>query len=120
MKVYLINMMNAFVLMTFGLIGYLVSDAPSATALIPVFAGALLLSFMKDVKKGNRPIAHFSVILTFLVLVGLIKPLTMAITRADSGATGRVGVMMVSCAITLGFFVRSFISVRRDRIKSKG
>ena len=112
--------MNAFVLMIFGLVGYLGSETPSPTALIPVFAGALLLSLMKGVKSGNRSLVLFSAILTLLVLIGLVKPLTGAVTRSDTGAIGRVGVMLVSCAITLGFFVGSFIKVRKAKLKSKG
>lgn len=118
MKVYLISMLNAFVLMTLGLWGYWGSETPSPTALIPVFAGALLLSLIKGVRYGSKSMAHFSVILTLLVFIGLIKPITGAITRTDSAAIYRVGIMMVSCAITMGFFVRSFIAVRKRRVKS--
>ena len=116
----MISMMNAIVLMCLGLWGYLVSETPSPTALIPVIAGALLLTFVRGLRYGSKSMAHFSVILTLLVLVGLIKPLTGSITRADSTAIYRVGIMMVSSAITIGFFVRSFIKVRKARAKVKG
>jgi hypothetical protein len=117
MKVYLVSMINAFVLILLGLWGYWGSEMPSPTALIPVFAGALLLSLIKGVKSGNKSIAHFSVILTFLFLIALVKPLTGAIGRMDNGAIIRVVMMMISSAVTLGYFIRSFIVVRKERIK---
>jgi hypothetical protein len=120
MKVYLISMMNSFVLILLGLFGYFGSETPSPTALIPVFTGSLLLSLIKGVKSGNRPIAHFSAILTFLILLAMIKPLTGSISRSDSGAIIRVVVMMISCAITLGYFIHSFIVVRKVKAKVKG
>lgn len=120
MKVYLISMMNSFVLMFLGIIGYIGSETLSPTALIPVFAGALLLSMIKGIKSGNRPIAHFSVILTFLILIALINPLTSAISSSDSGAIIRVVTMMISCAITLGYFIHSFFVVRKVKAKVKG
>lgn len=119
MKVYMISMINAFVLMIFGLWGYLGSETPSPTALIPVILGALLLSLTQKLRYGSKPMAHLSVIVTFVVLVGLIKPLTGSIERADSNAIYRVSVMIFSCAITVGFFIRSFILVRKRRKKLK-
>lgn len=117
MKVYLISMMNAFVLMTLGLWGYWGSETPSLTALIPAFAGALLLSFIQKLRYGSKSYLRLSLILTALILVALIKPLTGALDRADSAATYRIGFMMVSCAITVGSFVREFIKVREKKTK---
>lgn len=116
----MISMINAFVLMTIGLWGYWGSETPSPTALIPVIVGALLLALVRGLRYGSKSIAHFSVILTLLVLIGLIKPLTGAITRADSAAIYRVGFMMATSAITIAFFVRSFIKVRKERAKVNG
>lgn len=120
MKVYLISMMNAFVLMTLGLGGYFGSENQAPAALIPVFGGALLLSLMKGVKSGNRSIAHFSVIVTLLVLIGLIKPFSEAINLTDGGATTRIAAMMISSAVALGYFVLSYIKVRKGSVKIKG
>lgn len=110
-------MMNAFVLMTLGLWGYLGSESQSPILLIPVFIGALILSLMKGVKSGNKSITHFSVILTFLVLVGLIKPLTSAINQTDNGTTTRIAVMMISSLVALCYFVGSFFKERKRRMK---
>ena len=119
MKVYLISMMNSFVLILLGLFGYLGSDSPSTTALIPIFAGSLLLSLIKGVKSKNRQLAHFSFILTFIILVALIKPLADAISRSESGDITRLIAMMISCTITLGYFIHSFFVVRKEKAKVK-
>jgi len=120
MKVYLISMMNAFVLMTLGLGGYFGSENQTPAALIPVFGGALLLSLMKGVKSGNKSIAHISFIVTLLILIYLIKPLSDAIDLTDSGATTRIAAMMISSNMAVGYFVLSFIKVRKGSVKIKG
>ena len=117
MKVYVVSMLNAIVLILLGLWGYLGSQTPSPTALIPVFAGIILLSLIRGLKAGNRVIAHISVLLTFVLLIAFIKPLTGSIGRADSGAIGRLVIMMISCAVSMVYFIRSFIAVRKARPK---
>ena len=119
MKVYFESMLNALVLIVIGLWGYLGSQTPSPTALIPVFAGILLLSFVRGVKAGNRVIAHLAVLLTFGLVIALIKPLTGSIGRGDSGAVVRVAVMMVSGIVSMVYFIRSFIAVRKARTKTE-
>ena len=118
MKVYVVSMLNAAVLISLGLWGYLGSQTPSPTALIPVFAGIILLSLIRGLKAGNRVIAHISVMLTFVLLIAFIKPLTGSIGRADNGAIIRIVVMMISCALSMIYFIRSFIAVRKARTKA--
>jgi hypothetical protein len=120
MKIYLISMMNAFVLMTFGLWGYLASETPSLTSLIPVFAGALLLTFVEKLRYGSKSFLRLSLIFTALILIALVKPLTDALSLSDSNAIYRIGFMMVLCAITVGFFVRKYIKVNKKRAKVNG
>jgi hypothetical protein len=115
MKVYVVSMLNAFVLIVFGLWGYLGSRTPSSTALIPVFAGILLLSFVWGVKNSNRIIAHLAVVITFVLILAFIKPLTGAIGRGDNGAVIRVAIMMISGIVSMVYFIRSFIAVRKAR-----
>ena len=115
MKVYSVSMYNALVLILVGLWGYLGSLTPSPTALIPVFAGILLLSFVKGVKAENKVISHLAVLLTFVLIIALIKPLVGAIGRGDNGAAARVAVMMLSCTISMVAFIQSFIAVRKAR-----
>src|SRR5690554_7757091 len=78
MKVYWISFVNAILLMVLGAWAYLVSDTPSLTALIPVFAGVLLLALNPGLKKEKKLEAHLAVLLTLLVTIGLFKPLLAA------------------------------------------
>jgi len=119
MKVYLICTMNSFILILFGLFGYLGSETPSPADLIPVFAGSLLLSLINGIKSRSKSIIHFSVILTFLIIIALIKPLTRSINLSDSGAIARDLAMMISCAITLFYFINSLIALRKGKAKVK-
>jgi len=117
MKPYLINLLNAIALILLGGWAYLTSTTPSITALIPVFAGIVLVSITPGFKKGNRVLAHIAVTLTFLILLGLIKPLTGAIGRSDSLGVTRVIVMMATSLAATSIFVKSFIDARRGSNK---
>lgn len=110
---YLINFINAIVLVSLGSWGYFASDTPSPTALIPVIAGIILLLLTPGFRKGNRIIAHVAVIITFVILIGLIKPLTGAIGRSDIPAIARVVIMMLTSITAMILFVKSFIDARR-------
>ncbi len=117
MKPYLINFINALVLIILGSWAYFTSLTPSVTALIPVFGGVVLLAVTPGFKKGNKVLAHIAVVLTLVLLFGLIKPLTGAVGRADALGIARVVVMMLSSLASLIIFVKSFIDVRRSANK---
>lgn len=112
MKPYIINLINAIVLIAIGTWGYFGSETPSKTALIPVFLGIVLLLVTPQFRKGNKVIAHIAVILTLFIFLALFKPLTGAIGRNDSIAMYRVIVMMFSSLVALIFFIKSFIDAR--------
>jgi hypothetical protein len=114
MKPYIINFLNAVVLISLGSWAYFSSDHPSVTALIPVFAGIILIGITPGFKNGNRVLAHIAVVLTILILIGLIKPLTGAVGRSDALGTVRVSIMIVTSIIAMIFFIRSFIDARRN------
>ena len=114
MKPYLINLLNAIVLIIFGSWAYLTSDTPSVTSLIPVLAGTILIAITPGFKKENRVLAHIAVGLTFVILIGLIKPLIGAISRSDDLSIVRVIIMIISSLIAMIFFVKSFIEARRS------
>ena len=63
----------------------------------------------------NKVVAHIAVLLTLLVVVGLIKPLTGAMGREDSAAVGRVAVMLALGVYAMATFVKSFIDARKAR-----
>jgi hypothetical protein len=115
MKAHTASLINAVILIGFGLWAYLGSDTPSTTALIPVVFGAVLLSLYKGVKSENKIVAHIAVLLTLLILGGLVKPLTAALGREDGLAIMRVAVMMISTVVAVVFFIKSFIDVRKAR-----
>ena len=56
-----------------------------------------------------------AVVLTFLVLLGLIKPLLGSLERTDTLAISRVAVMMFFTLVALIYFVRSFILARKKK-----
>lgn len=115
MKPYLINAINASILVIVGLLGYFGSDTPSVTALIPVFAGVILLVLVKGMKDGNKVVAHIVVTLTLLTLMALFKPLSGALSRNDTGAVIRVFIMITSNLVALIVYIKSFIDARRNR-----
>ena len=115
MKAHSASLFNALLLILFSTWGYFSSDTPSLTALIPAVIGLLLLLCNKGVKNENKVIAHIAVVLTLLVLIGLVKPLTGAIGRNDVLAVIRVVIMLISTVVALVFFIKSFIDVRKAR-----
>ena len=117
MKAHTASLINAKLLITLPLWGYLSSETPSITALIPAFIGVALLGMNYGVKKENKIIAHIAVLLTLVILFGLIKPLMGALGRGDGLAIGRVLVMIISTVLAIVFFVKSFIDARKRREK---
>lgn len=118
MKAHIASLINAILLITLSLWGYLSSATPSLTALIPTFVGVILLILNKGLKNENKAIAHIAVLLTLLILVGLIKPLMGSFNRADSGAVIRITIMILSTVLAMVFFVKSFIDARKNRAKN--
>ena len=115
MKPYLASLINAFVLILLGLWGYFSSETPSFTSLIPAVVGLILLLLNWGLRKDKSVIAHIVVVLTFLVLVALVKPLTGAIERSDSNAIIRVSVMIASSLMAMIYFIKSFMSARSSK-----
>ena len=115
----LASMINAISLIILGAWGYFASSDGSFTALIPVVFGIALLAMNKGVKNENKVIAHIAVVLTFLILIGLIKPLTSAIGDGRVAAIGRVSVMILTSIFAMIMFVKSFIDARKNKAESK-
>ncbi len=115
MKAAVASLVNALILIGFGVWAYFGSETPSKTAFIPVGFGVVLIALYKGVKKEDKIIAHVAVLLTLLILGGLVKPLLGAMNRGDGLAIMRVVVMIVSTLVALFFFIKSFIDVRRAR-----
>jgi hypothetical protein len=114
MKPYQINIINSITLIIMGLWGYIASKVHSPTAFISVIAGILMLAFTKGLKNQNKIISHIVVILTLLMLIALIKPLTGSISRNNPVAIMRVLAMMLTCAIAMVFYIKSFMDARKS------
>lgn len=111
-----VSLLNAIALVVIGLLGYLLPEKPSATALIPVVFGVILLACNPGVRSHNKVIAHIAVLATLLILLGLVMPLMGAVKRGDGAAIGRVSVMLITTLLALVVFVRSFIEGRKAKV----
>ena len=112
------SLINAISLILIGGFGYLQSETPSPTALIPVVVGGLLIAMNKGVKDENKIIAHIAVLLTLIMLLGLAMPLMGSLKRGDTQGTIRVIVMIFTTIGALFYFVKSFIDARKSRESS--
>mgnify|MGYP001282018700 FL=1 len=105
------NLINSISLIAFGLWGYF--EVTSPTALIPVGFGIILLLCYNGVKNNNKIIAHIAVLLTLLILIALLG---MRLPKSlESGGAGlfRVIAMCTTSAISMVYFVKSFIEARK-------
>lgn len=114
MKPHKISFVNAITLISFGLWGYVDVDY-SPTALIPVVFGVIILALYSGLKKENKTVAHIVVLLTFLILGGLIKPLMSTLENGSTMGVTRVSLMMLSTLFALIVFVKSFIANRSKK-----
>jgi cytochrome b len=115
MKPYSANLLAAIVLILMSCWGYLGSETPSMTALIPAIFGVIFLALSGLLKKENKVAAHIVVVLTLVVLISLFKPLSGVLSRDDSMGLIRVSLMMLVCLVALIAYVRSFIAARKQR-----
>ena len=115
MKASTASLLNAIILISMGLWGYFESESKAITALIPVIIGTILLLVNKGVKNENKALAHVAVLLTFLILLGLVKPLLGAFERENTYAIIRVLLMIISSLWAMISFIKSFISARKNR-----
>ena len=115
MKASTASLLNAIILISMGLWGYFESESKAITALIPVIIGIILLLVNKGVKNENKALAHVAVLLTFLILIGLIKPLMGAVERENTYAMIRVLLMIISSLWAMISFIKSFISARKNK-----
>ncbi|MBG16355.1 MAG: hypothetical protein CL853_08395 [Crocinitomicaceae bacterium] len=115
MKAHTISLISSVVLIVMSAWGYLSSDSPSLTALIPLFFGVVLLACYPGIKSENKIIAHVAVLLTLIVLVALFMPLKGAIGRDDSMAVVRIVIMISGTSLSMVAFVKSFIAARKNK-----
>lgn len=115
MKPFQANLVNAAVLIILGLWGYLGSETPSPTALIPVGFGVIFALATPPFKKENKVVAHIIVLLTLLIIIALFMPLRGALGRGDTIAAARVGIMIATSIVAMVIYIKSFIDARKAR-----
>lgn len=115
MKPFQANLVNAAVLIILGLWGYLASETPSPTALIPVGFGVIFALATPPFKKENKVVAHIIVLLTLLIIIALFMPLRGALGRGDTLAAVRVGIMIATSVVAMVIYIKSFIDARKAR-----
>jgi len=108
------SLINAAILILIGAWGAYETNW-AGTSFIPVVGGVILLLLNGGVKKENKVIAHIAVLLTLLLLIGLMKPLSAAFADDRTMAIVRVGIMMVSCIFAMLYFIKSFRDARKAR-----
>ena len=110
------NLINSIALIGMGLWGYLELNSP--TALIPFGFGVVLLLCYNGVKNQNKIIAHVAVLLTLLILIALAgMRLPKSISQGGAGLY-RVLIMIATSALSMIYFIKSFIDARKEREKS--
>ena len=107
MKPHKASFINALTLISLGAWAYIDSNY-ATTALIPVIFG--VNPGLKQ--ENNKTAAHLVVLLTFLILGGLIKPLTGTMESGNNIGMVRVIIMMLTTAFALVTFIKSFIANR--------
>jgi len=117
MKPYIANLINAAALICLGLWGYFSNEPAdrSVTALIAPAFGLIFLVCTPLLKKENKAVAHIVVLLTLLIIIALIKPLTSNISSGDNMGILRIGLMMLTSIIAMITFIQSFIAARKAR-----
>ena len=109
-----IHLLNSFVLIVFGIWGYLAGG--SFTALIPFSFGLILFFLYRGVKNEDKVLAHIAVMLTVIILIALIvQPLKVALSIGDPGRIFRSSVMVLTSTLAMISFILSFIRARRSK-----
>ena len=117
---YKANILASVILLVFGIWGYL--DSNSNTALIPVAFGLLFLLATVPFRQGNRIVAHIIVVLTFLLVLALLKPLFGAINDGRTMAIVRIGIMIGACLYALAIYTSKILwmlAANQTKRKSK-
>ncbi len=115
MKPYTANLLAGIVLIIMSAWAYLTSETPSITALIPGFFGVVFLALTNPLKNENKVVAHIIVVLTFILLISLYKPLSGVLAREDTMGIIRVLIMILVCLLALTSYIQSFIKARKSR-----
>lgn len=110
------NMINSIVLVALGIWGVkTVGLENSPTPAIPVVIGIILFVCTNFIRNHHKIVSHIAVVLTLLILIGLIRPFTGAMSEGDNMGMLRTGVMMTTSLLALVYFIKSFKEARRAK-----
>lgn len=112
MKAVQFSLIHGLILAVFGVWGYLASDNPSITALIPTILGALILSTNYGMRLGKRGFKIAALVLTGIILLGLLKPLGGVLGRQDIMGIFRVSSMIVVSIIAFFLLIKDLFGNR--------
>ncbi|MAZ58730.1 MAG: hypothetical protein CMP56_04945 [Flavobacteriales bacterium] len=118
MKPHKANLINSLILIILGFWGafpFIMHQTGSATSLIPIIFGILLILLNPGLKKECKIRSHIVVLLTIVILISLFMPLKGAIERTDTTAIIRIIIMMVSSLFATFTFIKSFIAARKQK-----
>ena len=111
---YIINTLNALVLILAGLILYFSDPAKPPSALLAPFFGILLLACTYHLRKHNRFVFHTVSALTLLagmLIIWQIEPEAFGWDLHHA----LLFVMALCCFVSVAFYVGSFVQERRQR-----
>ena len=111
---YVINSLNAVILIVAGLIVYFIHPEKPNVALVAPGLGIMLLACTYHLRKHNRFVTHTVTALTLLTAIVVIVRLN-ATSQTWSTVYSLLFVMGISCLVATGVFIGSFIRERRLR-----
>ena len=107
------TLVNGVSLVLLGIWGYLAGG--SITTLIPVGLGIVFFALSPGVKIYNKVIAHIVTLLALGTIAALVPAFLRATGDGNSAGMFRIGAMILTTVIALGFYIKSFIDDRRSR-----
>lgn len=107
MNAHKANLINAVSLFVMSLWDYFGSMNPVIHSFIPLLFGVMLLSLNNGVLYNIKGQIRAAFVLTFLMAVLLIKPLSDAVDDEKSVVILRTGWMMGTCLLALVFFFKN-------------
>lgn len=113
MDAYKATLLNGLTLILMSVWAWFATQ--SASVAITAAFGLLFLLLAGGVKRENPVISHLVVVLVVVVILALIRPLLGTFERGNPAGSVRVGLMMLTSLLALGYYVKSFIDTRRAR-----
>lgn len=111
---YIINSINAVILIAAGLIVYFIHPMRPLPALIAPGLGIMLLACTHHLRRHNRFVTHTVTALTLLAALVIAIRLNAADERWDV-IHGLLLLMGLSCLVAVGVYISTFIKERRLR-----